>query len=123
MSLTPEQKAELRLAIEKAEGPGRCSYVNADKTGPQCVIGQLLALRGVDTQTLCTIKGTIGGLLNYKDDLEDPWHTTTGSVEVQAALAGFDVGLLRELQNEWDCSRLSSEDAARQRMLALVEAA
>jgi hypothetical protein len=50
-TLTKQQRDNLLLAIDRAEGFGACTYVKDGK--PLCVIAQLAAIEGVPVELMC----------------------------------------------------------------------
>lgn len=88
--VTTRQYFELVDACRKARNPGLCNY--ADSSGPECVVGQLAAARGVPLANLLKWMGT--------------WVRNAPSLnfieEDKAKLRDFPSGLLGDLQEVWD---------------------
>lgn len=106
---TEAQRANLLLAIDRAEGKGDCSY----RAG--CVIAQLADIEdpsGATREALTSVTDEAG-----EDDCIPVQHCG-----VHPALAGYDPKLLRCLQSEWDTDDGTEADA-RRRMRLKVEGA
>lgn len=85
--LTKKQRKNLNLAIDRARGPGACSYVIDDEPG--CVIGQLAAIEGVSVNQLNTWGTQTVKYLCDKNELPEP-------------LTRYPNVLLRQVQKVWD---------------------
>lgn len=122
--LTDALKAELRTAIERARDFRKCRY--ADEQGPKCVIGQLLAIRGVNparipiqTTEVFNLCDPEGRVTNAAGRLVPAYNEA-----VATALSPFPLKLLSRLQACWDGLGPTEDDAdTRVEMLNLVEAA
>jgi hypothetical protein len=122
MSLTPEQKDKLLLAIERAEGQSECQYYsNDDRSKPMCVVGQLIEIEkpgfGLELRSAANKQGVY---------LLSDYHP-----EVEQILFPYGFRLLSELQSLWDNPAIvddlgdivhtMSEDEAKTAMFYLVE--
>ena len=106
--ITPEQRERLFRAIERAEGPGECSYLAG------CVVAQLAAQERTKTALVALVKerptrdsDTVGVLLDH--------HPLP-----LARLRGYPRSLLVALQVDWDADR--SPEIARRLMRDRVAA-
>jgi hypothetical protein len=125
LKLTKEQKAELRTACERAEGPGACEYAKGNGK-PMCVIGQLLHARGVKVARLYgNVYDIIGKEPADGFESDSDWESR---LQCSFALADMPPRLLKRLQEAWD--QYHYEDiktvdlaTARQKLLKIVDAA
>lgn len=100
--MTPEEKANLLLAIDRAEGPGECKYVVDGK--PHCVAAQLCAIEGVSVE-----------------DLEAAGPTKIWSVDVQSIKSVVKkYPLVEDLQSSWDHGPSCTLEEARNRLRDMV---
>lgn len=108
MSLTPEQRRKLHLAIDRAQGPGECSYAKG------CVIAQLLLLEGATQEDLYDLdREWFGKSVQqlYERDIPQVCRLVD---------SGYSVAALQEIQKHWDRQE-DEASACRTRMHALVD--
>lgn len=108
-TLTPKQVKNLHTAIDRAEGKGVCRYATeiGDGVVPRCIVGQLGALEGIPPEEMERWgTETCNNVLTFWDNAKP--------------LREYPLGLLRDLQIQWD-TKVGTEAIARRTMHVKVD--